>query len=389
MLSVLTVSTLYPGPGKPGFGAFIARQTEGLAALADVSVRVVNPVPVLPPMARFARPSADAADGQPAVYRPRFDHVPAAGWRWDAAAITRACLPLVRQLHAEQPINVIDGEFFFPCGVAAARIGAALGIPVSIKARGSDIHFWGRKPPARAAMLAAAAQAGGLLAVSAALRADMVSLGMPAGRIQVHYTGVDLARFGHRDRPTARLELQDRYGIAQDAPLVASIGNLVPLKRHAAAIAAAAQAPWQLAIAGDGPERVRLDAMIRQHGLERRVHLLGRLAPTDIATLLAGADVLLHCSQREGLANVWVEALAAGTPVITTAVGGAAEVIDDPALGRLLPDVAPDAIRKAVAALMADPPDPAGLRARAADFSWQRNAAALRAHLRTVAGTNR
>jgi glycosyltransferase involved in cell wall biosynthesis len=77
--------------------------------------------------------------------------------------------------------------------------------------------------------------------------------------------------------------------------------------------------------------------------------------------------------------------LACGTPVVTTDVGGAREVIDRPEAGRLVPRD-PDAVAAAVNALLADPPAQAAVRAAAERFSWSRNAAELHAHLARLAG---
>jgi hypothetical protein len=74
---------------------------------------------------------------------------------------------------------VIDASFFFPDGPAAVALGRRFGVPVSIKARGADVHFWGRQPATAAQVLAAGRAADGLLAVSAAMRDDMIALGMP------------------------------------------------------------------------------------------------------------------------------------------------------------------------------------------------------------------
>ena len=113
------------------------------------------------------------------VLRPRYRLIPAIGGRLNPAGIARAVLPLARRLHRQAPFAAVDAQFFYPDGPAAARLARALGLPLSIKARGSDIALWGAKAYARRAMLAAAEQAAGLLSVSQALKRDMVALGMP------------------------------------------------------------------------------------------------------------------------------------------------------------------------------------------------------------------
>ena len=112
-----------------------------------------------------------------------------------------ALLPVLREIRARFPFDVIDAEFFWPDGPAAMRLAAALGVPFSVKARGSDIHLWGARPGIAAQIVAAGKAAAGLLAVSAALKRDMAALGLPEEKIRVHHTGIDLDRFRPVDRP--------------------------------------------------------------------------------------------------------------------------------------------------------------------------------------------
>ena len=100
---------------------------------------------------------------------------------------------------------------------------------------------------------------------------------------------------------------------------------------------------------------------------------------------LGAADVLLHTAEREGLANVWVEALACGTPVVVTETEAAHEVVDRQEAGRIVPRDAP-AISAAVRALIAEPPAQDEVRKAAERFSWERNAAELAAHLTRISG---
>lgn len=386
MLRVLTLSTLFPDANRPTFGVFVERQTLALAARNDVAVEVVAPVG-LPPWPLALHPHYRARRNLPGVeewkglkvHRLIFPVLPPFGRVWAAKRLGETLTPLLREMRQRLPFDVIDAEFFWPDGVAATRVGRALGVPVSIKARGSDIDFWGRGETIRRQMVEAAFAADGLLAVSAALKGRMEQLGMPPGRIHVHYTGVDAELFRPSDRRAAKAE------IGVEGPLIVTAGALVPVKGHRLALQAIARVPeatWL--VVGDGPERTALEKQARELGVSERVRFLGVRPHAELPGLLGTADLLLHTAEREGLANVWVEALACGTPVVVTETGAAAEVVDRPEAGRVVPRD-PIAIGDAIRELLADPPAQDDVRRSAERFSWERNAAELAAHLRRSA----
>ena len=203
----------------------------------------------------------------------------------------------------------------------------------------------------------------------------MVALGMPGDRIRVHHTGVDLDRF----RPVDRAAAKKALGVA--GPLLVAVGALNANKGQHLAIQALAQIPdATLILVGDGAERSNLARLAQRLGLESRVRLLGVRPHDALPALLAAADVAVQPSADEGLANVWVEALACGTPVVTTDVGGARDVVDRPEAGRLVARD-PDAIAAAVRELLAAPPPTEAVRKAAERFSWEKNSAELFEHL--------
>jgi glycosyltransferase involved in cell wall biosynthesis len=290
--------------------------------------------------------------------------------------MAEALLPLLREIRARFPFDVIDAEYFWPDGPAAVRLGQALGVPVSIKARGSDIHYWGGRAGIGAQIVAAGQAADGLLVVSGALKADMAALGMPEERIRVHHTGVDLDRFRPIDRGAAKAAL----GV--NGPLLVTAGHLNERKGQRLAVEALARLPGAtLILVGEGPDRAWLERRIAEPDVAGRVRLLGVRPHEELPALLAAADVMILPTASEGLANVWVEAMACGTPVVTTNVGGAPEVIDRPEAGRLVPRDAA-AIAAAVSELLAAPPAQSEVREAAARFSWEANRDALFEHLR-------
>lgn len=380
MLRVLTLSTLFPDATRPTFGPFVERQTLGLAAHPDVDLRVMAPIGI-PPLGRFHPRYRSLAD-VPAiedwkgltVHRPHFTHVPGrAGW--DAGALARALTPKLRDLRAQFPFDIIDAQFFWPDGPAAVALGRAFGVPVSIKARGADIHYWGSNPTTAAQVTAAGQAADGMLAVSAALKADMVALGMPADRISAHYTGIDKGLFTVRDRAAAKATL----GITD--PLIVSVGALIERKGQGFVIDALPALPEAtLVLIGKGEDEYPLKSKAQTLGVAGRVRFMGALPQPAIADWLAAADVMALPSASEGLANAWVEALASGTPVVTCDVGGARELLDRPEAGRLVPRDAA-AIAAAIRDLFIAPPMRDAVAATVDRFSWEANTAALYAHL--------
>lgn len=377
---MLSLSTLYPNDHTPNFGVFVERQMQAVMARGDVDLTLINPIGLPPfplslhlhyaPLRQVAR--EELRGGVP-VLRPRFMLLPGTGGRFTARAEARAVLGLVRRLHAEQPFDLVDAQFFYPDGPAAVAVGAALGLPVSIKARGADIHHWGKAPGTAAQVLDAGLKAAGLLAVAGGMADDMAALGIPRGKITIHRTGLDRSVFKPHDRAEARA----RLGLPQDKALLACVGALIPRKGQVFAIEALGELPQcDLLLAGAGPDEAMLRARAAELGVADRVRFLGAVPHGELPWVLSAADVFVLPSASEGLANAWVEALACGVPVVTTPIPGAVELLTDPAWGRL---AARDklAIAIEVDELLANPPSRADVLRGAEPFSWEANAAAL------------
>ena len=200
---------------------------------------------------------------------------------------------------------------------------------------------------------------------------------MPADRITVHYTGIDRTLFFVRDRAVAKVAL----GIT--GPLLVSVGALIDRKGHETAISALMRVPdATLVIIGEGPDRAVLQAQAAVLG--DRVRFLGSLSHDVIADWLAAADAMVLMSASEGLANAWIEALASGTPVVISDVGGAREVLDRPEAG-VIAAQDPKLVADAIVSVLARNADRTVVAATVERFSWEANTAALYDHLKAVA----
>jgi sugar transferase (PEP-CTERM/EpsH1 system associated) len=179
-----------------------------------------------------------------------------------------------------------------------------------------------------------------VLAVSYQLR-DLHArrTGFPAHRIGVIHNGVDGKRF-FRDA-AARSRMRAEMGIAEDEYCIGCVGNLLPVKDHltllqAAERAAAVLGQWRLVIAGEGPERPKLEAFLDRHPeWKEHVSLIG--SSDRIPELLNAIDVYVLPSLSEGISNSLLEAMSTGLAVIATATGGNPEVVVDGESGLLFP----------------------------------------------------
>ncbi|WP_435417980.1 glycosyltransferase [Parerythrobacter aurantius] len=391
MKRLLSLSTLYPNPARPRFGTFVARSLEALAARGDWDVTVINPVGLPPLVFGPYREAAGAAvDGEEHgvhVHRPTFTLIPRLGGRFNPGAIARAVLPLAKRLHARQPFDVLDAQFFYPDGPAVAKIAQELGLPFSIKARGADIHHWGGIPYANRAMRQAAGKAAGLLSVCEALAGDMAEIGLPRDKVMIHYTGLDRDRFRPLQSPNLRPRLAEELGLPlrHDETLLVTVGALIPRKGQEFVIRALPQLPaTRLLLVGRGEDEDRLRALAGDAGLADRVHFLGSLDHDLLPLVLSAANAMVLPSASEGLANAWVEALACGTPLVITDAGGAREVVTSRAAG-LVVERSAQAIVHGVEALLADPPARADTAAMAQRFDWKVNAATLADYFTRIA----
>ncbi|MEO0441105.1 MAG: glycosyltransferase [Pseudomonadota bacterium] len=385
-LRILTLSTLFPHAGAPNFGIFVERQTAELNRRADADVTVVSPVGLPPwPLRKLSRyqqvtdlPTHELWNGLK-LFRPRFMLIPGMSGRSNPDRIFRAVLPLVRQLHEESPFDLIDAEFFYPDGPVAMRLAESLDIPFSIKARGADIHHWASQSGCREQIVAAAEKAAGLLAVSEALKQDMIDLGMPGDKITVHYTGVDQTLFQPTDRDKAKGEL----GVS--GPLFICAGALIPRKNQALVIEAmTAFSEARLILAGSGPEEKNYRRLAAQLGVSERVQFAGNVPHDKLASLAAAADISILVSRSEGLANAWVEALACGTPIVISAAGGARELLANPVAGRIVAENS-NAIVEAIESILDNPPDQQKVRDSVSKFSWKANGDQLLDHFQRIA----
>jgi glycosyltransferase involved in cell wall biosynthesis len=373
LMKILTFSTLFPNKQQPNHGIFVETRLRYLLASKQLESRVVAPVPWFPfKHARFGLystyaqvPVSEIRHGVQ-VSHPRYPVIPKVGMSAAPVLLANAIkLTIARTIDEGYDFDVIDAHYFYPDGVAAVMLGRYFNKPVVITARGSDINLLPKYRLPRRMIRWAATHAAGMITVSNALKDEIVALGIDAARIASLRNGVDLELFQPGDRAALRAKLG-----MQGFTLV-SVGHLEPHKGHELIIQALPALPdvW-LYIIGKGPDRKKLEDLAQTLKVQERVHIVGSLPQSELKGYYGGADALVLASSREGWANVLLESMACGTPVIASNVCGTPEVVAAPEAGVLMSERTPQGIIEAVRRLRAEYPSWEATRRYAERHSW-------------------
>ncbi len=375
-VKILTFSSLYPNERQPSHGIFVENRLRQLLSFApELSAAVVAPVPWFPSRnprfgsyAEFAGvPSHEHRHGIE-VWHPKYPVIPKIGMHLTPWLMYRAVADRVRQLSdAGFDFDLIDAHYFYPDGVAAMRLAEAFHRPFVVTGRGTDLNLIPKYPAARAKILRVTEAAAHMITVAGALKQYLIEMGVAGDRVSVLRNGVDLEFFHPADR---RQALRAELGFGS-CPTLLSVGHLIERKGHHLVIEAMRAMPaMELVIAGDGPEADALRRQVAECALEDRVRFAGRLSQEALRRHYQAADALVLASSREGWANVLLESMACGTPVVATPVDGTPEIVDAEEAGRNTADRTAGAIVRALSELFDAPPARGATRAYAEQFDW-------------------
>lgn len=260
----------------------------------------------------------------------------------DVSAVSRLARILV-----DEGVEVLHSHEFTMAVFGAAASGLT-GVRHVITMHGGE-YFAGtarRRVLTRAALTVSHAS----VTVSHTSRTRLAGLlSMSADRIGVVYNGLS-------PQPGERSRTRDSLGVSAECVMLA-VGNLYPVKGHGVLLEAMARmrssAPARLWVAGRGAELQALEQRASELGLAERVSFLG--FRSDVADLLAAADIFVMPSLSEGLPMAVIEAMFASRPIVASAVGGIPELVRDGVTGLLVPPEDPDALAAALDRVASDP----------------------------------
>lgn len=367
-MKVLVLTNLFPTPWDPWRGAFNRQQFERLGERHQVHVLTAVDFRERWRGTRHALRLANLdADPFTFFYPPGFARA--------LHALCWAASLWLQRAHALRAAgyDCVLASWGYPDAVAATWIARRLRLPCVVKVHGSDLNVLATFALRRRQIGWALRHADGVVAVSRALADKAVALGARPASTTVIYNGVDGALFA----PGSRAEARQRLGLPADTPFVLYVGNLKASKGCLDLIDAfpalrRAQPRARLAYVGSGPCRAELLQRAAAHGCSDSVHLPGTVAHRQLGDWFRAADVLCLPSHNEGVPNVVLEAMASGTPVVATRVGGIPEVVPDYA-GMLVPPHDVVALADALIAAAARTWDTARIADHAGAFRWDDN----------------
>jgi teichuronic acid biosynthesis glycosyltransferase TuaC len=391
---IVVLSSLFPSSVQPGSGLFIRERMFRVGR--ELPLSVVAPTPWFPlqgllrrwkPGFRAGAPRQEKQSGID-VWFPRFLSLPGMLKGLDGFSMAVAAWPRLAKLRREGRLDILDAHFGYPDGYAATLLGRWLGVPVTITLRGTEVRH--ARDPALAPRLASALhRATRIFTVSDSLRRVALSLGVDPGKVEVVGNGVDLEKFQPVPRQVARATL----GLPAEVPVLITVGALVERKgfhrviEQLPALRLRHQGLVYLVVGGASPEgdmSAELRRQVSELGLESTVRFLGPVAPAELRVPLSAADVFVLSTRNEGWANVLLEALGCGLPVVATDVGGNAEVVCREELGRIVPFGDGVALGSAIADALSTRWDREALVGYARCNEWSRRVEVLVRHFRRL-----
>ena len=396
---IVVFSSLFPNRLQPMTGLFIRERMFRVAE--HLPLAVVAPVPWFPfqSLIRQLRPDfrpnapGDEIQGEIPVFHPRFLSVPGAFKALDGVFMALCCLPRLLRLKRQKRLDILDAHFAYPDGYAATLLGRWLGVPVTITLRGTETRHIA-SPRLKPLVQVALNRASRVFSVSESQRQVAIASGADPSKVLVVGNGVDIAKFTPLDQADCRSQL----GLGPATRVMVTVGGLVERKGFHRVIGALPEILEKfpdcvyLIVGGpsaEGDWTDKLKQLVLQKGLSGAVRFLGPLAPEKLSVVLSAADVFVLSTRNEGWANVLLEAMACGLPVVATDVGGNKEVVCRPDLGNIVPFDDHAALVTALNSALASTWDKQAIRKYAQANTWGSRVSTLVGEFQALVPENR
>jgi teichuronic acid biosynthesis glycosyltransferase TuaC len=344
-MRILVITTIFPNAEEITKGVYIFQIAQGLSQ--QVPLAVIAPIPYSPwflkskQYAAFQRIPRVEEIGGIQVYHPRYLVIPKVmrslyGLLY-FISIGGFCLRLRKEFKPDQILSF----WAYPDGFASVLIGKMLRLPVTVGCRGCDVNTAGESFLRKRMVVWALRQCRNVLAVSQAMGQVLQGLTVPMEQIAVIPNGIDPERFLMQGQQEARRQIQ-HLAIPPEEKVILFCGRLSPEKGISVLVDSFSMlcgkmAQVRLLVVGNGPLRTEMTQKVLHCNLGKQVTFLEEVSHQEIPGLLNACDLLCLPSLREGWPNVVTEALACGTPVVASNVGGVPELLTSPEFGIMVP----------------------------------------------------
>jgi teichuronic acid biosynthesis glycosyltransferase TuaC len=386
-MRILSTTMCYPSDACPDRGIFVQRRLQALQNAAhqwtyppDTSsqINVVSPQPWCPIIRRNRRQQSHNAS-IPATY-PHMFSLPVLSWALDGYAFSHT---LEKHIRNNDPHNIdlIDAHFVYPDGVGAWLAGKRLGIPTTVTVRGKIVSL-SRKALRRKQIATMLRNVNARIAVSQSLADWVHNVAGSDLPVSVIPNGVNTQTFRTLDQTGARARLGWNY----NQKYILSVGHLQRLKGFDRLIQAMPHlqkscGPLKLVLVGSTRGEFRFKRKLQKQiarlnrrsesiGQEQCVTFTGPVSANTLNWMYNAADLMVNASRSEGHNNAIAEALAAGTPVVATDVGGNAEQICTDEIGRIVPNNDQQALQNAIAEALTSTWNPFYISSFGSARSW-------------------
>lgn len=386
----------FPNAKRPVHGVFTLERTKALARLSEI--RVVAPVKWFPfghrlsPRTRARVPRREMLAGLE-IHHPKYPAIPFVLRFLDGFIYFLSVVRTVGRIRREFPFELIDAHFAFPDGFAAVLLGKLYKTPVVVTLHGG-IGFHGRYALRRPLLRYCLRHADRLVSVSRSMKERAVGLGAPPDKITVANNGIDPQVFRPHPAARARAEL----ALPADGRIVVSVGHLGEGKGFDKLIRLlpgllSGFPDLLLVVVGGatygGRYMRKLDDLVEAMELREHVVLAGTQAHERVPLWLSAADVFCLMTRAEAWATVFLEAMACGLPVVTTRVGGNAEVVASDQVGLLVGREDTEEMARALAEALIRRWDREAIRRYALQHTWDRVAGRVFEVWTAAAGADR
>ncbi|MBA6391085.1 glycosyltransferase [Colwellia sp. BRX10-3] len=356
---ILFFSNLYPLPWEKTRGQFNLQQTSHMEAQASLSYLI--PVSFVTWFKKVLIGREYYSQKNICLFP--FFYIPGIGRSLNPLFMLISIIISIKPLLWFAKHKYVLASWAYPEGVTAAILKKIFGFKLTIDCLGSDVNVHSLCPRRKKQLAFAFKHATTVATKSNALAAKVLEIA-PSAKVKTIYNGVNFERFSIEKKPDSS-KLKFLF-----------IGNLISTKGVFELLAAAKllkdkNVDFELSLIGKGPEKAKLAAYIEQNELQNTVKIIGAIPHEQLNQWFAKSHALILPSYREGVPNVIMEALATGTPVVATSVGGIPEVIKNDINGILLEDYQPDTIYQGIRSLMNEAWSSGGILKSVESYTWE------------------